>query len=205
MKHASRLAALVAAAALALSACGSGDGSASDGSAGPSIPASAAFNDADVAFATDMIPHHAQALTMVDLTRGRTLDPQFERLAQQILDAQGPEIETMKSWLVDWDQPVPETSRDHLNADSGGAMAGMDNQDMPGMMSDAELADLDHAKGADFEDMWLQMMIQHHEGAIEMARTEQSDGEYPAAVSLARDIETAQEAEITQMKAMLGT
>lgn len=200
MKHAPRLAALVAAAALTLTACGNGDQQATD----PVIPASAAFNDADVTFATEMIPHHAQALTMVDLTRGRSLDPGFEQLAQQILDAQGPEIETMKGWLVDWDQPVPETARDHTNADSGHGMGGMDNQDMPGMMSDADLADLGDARGMDFEDMWLRMMIEHHEGAIEMARTEQADGEYPAAISLAHDIETAQQAEITQMKAMLA-
>jgi uncharacterized protein (DUF305 family) len=110
----------------------------------------------------------------------------------------------MKGWLVDWDQPVPETSRDHMNADSGHGMGGMANQDMPGMMSDQDLEDLNHAGGMDFEDMWLRMMIQHHEGAIEMARTEQADGEYPAAIALADDIESAQEAEITRMKAMLA-
>ncbi|MCW2842774.1 MAG: hypothetical protein JWN22_690 [Nocardioides sp.] len=199
MKHAPRLAALVAAAALTLTACGGGDHSASSGA---TVPASAAFNDADVAFATDMIPHHAQALAMVDLTRGRDLDPAFERLSQQILDAQGPEIETMKGWLVDWDQPVPETSRDHLHADAGGMSMGAG--DMPGMMSDQEMAGLDAAGDATFEDMWLRMMIRHHEGAIEMARTEQTDGEYADAVSLADDIETAQAHEITQMKAMLA-
>lgn len=200
-QHAPKLAAVLTAAALTLTACG---GSGDQPSSSTTIPASASFNDADVAFATDMIPHHAQALVMVDLTRGRTLDPEFEQLAQQILDAQGPEIEEMSGWLKDWDQPVPETQRDHVNADEGHGMGGMDNQDMPGMMSADELTQLDGAQGMDFESMWLQMMIAHHEGAIEMAHTEQSDGEFPAARELAGKIIAAQEAEIAQMKTMLA-
>jgi uncharacterized protein (DUF305 family) len=197
MKNAHRIAAVLTTAALLLTACGGED----EPSTTTSVPASAKYNDADVEFATGMIQHHAQALTMVDMTTGRKLDPEFEQLAEQILGAQGPEIQTMTEWLEDWGQPVPETMRDHMHADEGSGMKGMDQ--MPGMMSDDELAQLESAGDAAFEEMWLEMMIEHHEGAIEMAQTELDDGEYPAATDLATGIVKAQEAEIEQMKTML--
>lgn len=223
MKHAPRIATALTAtvlAAAALTACSSNNDDDRPSSAS-SVPASAPFNDADVAFATDMIPHHAQALVMVDMTRGRQLDPQFAKLAQQILDAQGPEIQEMTGWLQDWDQPVPATARDHVHADDpeseGDGMGGMDGMggddsgesgddtgtDMPGMMSDQDMSDLEHASDATFEDMWLRMMIAHHEGAIEMARTEVRDGEYADAIALAKSIESSQARQIDRMKAML--
>ena len=71
------------------------------------VPSGAEFNDADTEFATDMVQHHAQALAMVDLTRGRELDPGVERLAEAIRMAQSPEIEQMTTWLTDWGQPIP--------------------------------------------------------------------------------------------------
>ena len=71
-------------------------------------------NDADVEFASNMLQHHAQALSMVDLTRGRTLDPEVQQLAEQIRDAQAPEIEIFTDWLTDWDEEVPETVRDAM-------------------------------------------------------------------------------------------
>ncbi len=210
----SRIAAPLAIALLTLgaglTACGSDDERAS-GAAGSasSVPVSEPFNDADVRFATDMIPHHAQALSMVDLTRGRDLEPAFERLTQQILDAQGPEIQTMAGWLQDWDQPIPATERDHVNAEEHGETDGEtggetgSGSSMPGMMSGAEMADLDSAPDSSFEGRWLQMMIEHHEGAIEMARTELRDGELADATALAGTIATDQEQQVTQMKAML--
>jgi uncharacterized protein (DUF305 family) len=194
------LIALAAGLSLTLTGCSDGD---DDASPRPTIPSSAEFNDADVAFATEMIPHHAQALLMVDMTRGRTLDPEFEALTEQILAAQAPEIELMTDWLEDWDQPVPETQRDHMHADGDSGM-GMDSDDMPGMMSDDDLTELDGVHGSGFEDMWLRMMIEHHEGAIEMARDEQRDGEYPATLDLAESIESSQTKEIEQMESMLA-
>ena len=199
MLRTSHLAGLLVAALLVLVGCGSGD----EPSSSANIPESAEFNDADVSFATDMIPHHAQALVMVDMTRDRDLDPEFEQLAQQILDAQGPEIEEMTGWLRDWDQPIPETSRDHANAHDDSMDPG-DMAEMPGMMSGAELDDLAAADVSSFEEMWMTMMIAHHEGAIEMAQAEQEDGEFPDAIALAEGIESSQEAEIEQMRAMLG-
>ena len=73
-------------------------------------------NAADVAFAGDIIQHHAQALSMVDLTLDRVLDPEVQGLAEDIRAAQGPEIETMADWLTAWGEDIPETMRDHVNS-----------------------------------------------------------------------------------------
>lgn len=194
-----------------LAACGD-DGDTNDAHAEQTAPNGDVFNDADVDFATAMIPHHAQALAMVDVTRGRELSAPVQKLTEDIQAAQGPEIETMVDWLTGWDQPVPETMRDHANAEDPDGMEGHDmegmegegDSDMPGMMTDAELADLDAAQGMEFEDMWLEMMIEHHEGAIEMAKDEQADGVFQPAVDLAESIETSQQAEIDHMRELLG-
>lgn len=183
-----------------LAAC-SGDGDGSDSSS--DIADGEQFNAADVEFATAMIQHHAQALSMVDLTVGRDLPAEMTTLAEQIRMDQSVEIETMVDWLTDWDQSVPETVRDHANAHGDGEVE-MD-PDMPGMMSAEEMDQLEAAQGEEFEQLWLEMMIEHHEGAIEMAATESDDGEYPDAVDLAETIVDAQEAEIAQMEAMLGS
>lgn len=197
MFRTTRLATALAAAVLVLAGCGSSDSE-------PEIASHGAYNDADVAFATQMIPHHAQALAMVDLTHGRPLDPPVQELVQQILDAQTPEIETMAGWLDDWGRKVPATMNDHMHADEGG-MAGMDSDsDTPGMMTADEMSGLESASDADFQDMWLEMMIRHHEGAIEMARTESEDGKFPAALDLADSIATSQAKEIDTMKALLA-
>jgi len=160
------------------------------------------FADTDVAFATQMIPHHAQALQMVDLTNGRDLDPSVSALAEDIRAAQGPEIEQLVDWLTAWDEPIPETARDHENAESGG---GMDDMDMPGMMSAAELDELAALDGAAFEQRWLELMVEHHRGAIEMAETEQAGGRFAPAVELAGAIAEGQTAEVTEMEGLLGS
>ncbi|PKH39024.1 Uncharacterized conserved protein, DUF305 family [Nocardioides alpinus] len=155
------------------------------------------FNDADVAFASDMIPHHADALVMVDMTQGRDLSPELAQLTEDIRAAQAPEIEQMADWLTAWGEKVPETSRDHVNSHdmgSDGADMGMDGDD---------LAMLEDADGSAFEDRWLTMMIEHHEGAIEMAQEEQESGLHPGALALAESIEADQTVEITLMEQML--
>ena len=103
MKHAKKLAAAATAATLliGLTACGD-DGSTSDAQAEQTAPNGDVFNDADVSFSTDMIPHHAQALVMVDMARGRDLSPATQQLTADIQAAQGPEIEQMVGWLNDW-------------------------------------------------------------------------------------------------------
>ena len=196
-----RLVALLIALTTAFAVAACSDETGDNGHNASDIPESEEFNQADVDFATNMIPHHAQALSMVDLTRGRDLSRPVQQLAEDILVAQGPEIETMVDWLNEWDQPVPETMRDHVNAHDSGSME-MDS-DMPGMMSTEEMDALEDASAAEFENLWLEMMIEHHQGAIEMAQTEQADGEYPATIDLAETIESSQQDEIDVMRRLL--
>lgn len=166
----------------------------------------------DVAFATDMVQHHAQALSMVDLTRGRPLDPEVAALAEQVRDAQAPEIELMTDWLVGWDQDVPPTMRDHSVAGHGDhsaadameEMEGLGGADMPGMLTAEQLGELEEAGDAEFEDLWLELMIAHHEGAVEMAEQQAAEGTYRPAVELAEDVVANQTAEIEQMRSLLG-
>lgn len=181
-------AALLSASLLTLAACG--DDGESDG---PS------HNAADVAFAQQMIPHHQQAVEMAELAETRAVSPEVKDLATRIKGAQDPEIETMTGWLEDWGE---EMSGDDM-ADMG--HGDMSTDDMPGMMSEAQMADLEAASGEEFDRTFLTLMIEHHEGAIEMAETEQDEGEHPDAIALAEDIEEAQTAEIATMEELLGS
>lgn len=191
----------VALLALSLSACGGED-------AADERPAlsSTEHNAADVEFATSMIQHHAQAMSMVDLAAQRELDPKVQRLAEDIRAAQGPEIETMVDWLQEWGEEIPETMRDHVNmghhGDIGEAMEGMDTE-MPGMMTAEDMTALQDATDAEFQDLWLTMMVEHHEGAVEMAETERDAGQYRPAVELAGGIVDQQTAEIELMDGLL--
>lgn len=163
------------------------------------------FNEEDVVFATDMIQHHAQALSMVDLTMGRELSPELAELAEEIRQAQAPEIEQMVDWLEEWDQPVPATGRDHANA-HGDEHGGTEETDsaMPGMMSTEQMTALEEASDAEFEDLWLSMMIEHHEGAVTMAEEVRASGESEETSSLAGEIIAAQQAEIDRMRELLA-
>ena len=183
-----------------LTACGDDAPAARSGSS--SLPTG--VNDADVTFAAEMIQHHAGAHALVDMTAGRDLDPEVHALAEGIRMAQAPEIETMSDWLQEWGQPVPETVRDHANA-HGGHGGGDTGSDMPGMLSDEEMAELAGASDAEFEDAWLRAMIEHHRGAIEMAETEHADGQNSDAVELAKKIATEQAAEIDKMQRNIGS
>lgn len=185
--------------ALSAVACGT-DESAADGSTQVSTTE---HNDADVDFASDMLQHHAQALSMVDLTMERPLDPEVQQLAERVREAQAPEIQTFSGWLTDWDEEIPETVRDHANAHGG--MGGDTGTDMPGMMTADDMTALEKAPDAEFQAMWLDMMIEHHEGAVEMAKSEQEDGQYKPAVDLAADIAKSQTAEIETMQGLLDS
>jgi len=197
------LAALTLGLSLALTACGSDDSN--DTSTAVSTTE---HNDADVAFATDMIQHHAQALAMVDLTMDRDLDPEVQTLAEDIREAQAPEIEIMTGWLTEWDEPIPATVRDHVNSDDpdGHGMGDGDDMgsDMPGMMTGEDMTALEEASDAEFQNMWLEMMVEHHEGAVQVAETEQAEGQYKPAVNLAEDIQKSQKAEIEKMQGLLS-
>jgi uncharacterized protein (DUF305 family) len=208
MKHLKKVAAAAAAATLLFGLTACGDDAPSDAQAEQTASNGDVFNEADVAFATGMIPHHAQALAMVDLTRGRALSPDVQKLTDEIQAAQGPEIEQMVDWLTAWDEPVPETMRDHANAEDHGMSGddmGDDSTEMPGMMTDEEMSELEAAQGQEFETMWLEMMIAHHKGAVEMAKDEQADGIFQPAKELAESIETSQQAEIDHMNELLAS
>lgn len=108
----------------------------------------------------------------------------------------------MVDWLTDWDEDIPPTVRDHANA--GHDIGGMDTADMPGMMGDDQTKALEDAPDGDFENVWLTMMFKHHEGAVEMARIEISDGIYGPAIDTAQQIVAAQQDEIETMYGMVS-
>lgn len=190
---------LTVAAAVVLGACSSSDspsGMQSHSPAPAPAPAPAAgqqsgHNTDDVVFAQQMIPHHSQALDMAKLVPSRSTDPKVLDLAARIEKAQDPEIKQMQGWLTTW------------GASPASSMPGMDHGSMPGMMSTEDMTKLEAAKGAEFDKMWLNMMIQHHQGAVDMAQTELSKGGSTDAKALARKIIDAQQAEITEMKGLL--
>ena len=197
--------------ALVLLGCG-GNGerpvatvSTSHPSATASSPARS-FNDADVMFAQQMIPHHQQAIEMAQMAPSHTQNPKVRALAAKIEAAQAPEIKTMTGWLQAWGKPVPSAMPGMMSPMPGmmGSPApGMSGAPVPGMMTQQEMAHLNAAHGAHFDHLFLQMMIRHHQGAVEMARIELAEGVNPAAKKLARQIETSQTAQIAQMQRML--
>lgn len=183
--------ALALVAALTVAGCGGNDTSSTTSSSSSS---SSNFNNADVTFAQSMIPHHQQAVQMATMATSKASSPEVEQFAEKIEAAQGPEITTMTGWLKDWGEKAPSES----------TSGGMDSMgDMPGMMSDADMKKLKSASGAGFDEMFLTMMIKHHAGAIEMAKTEQADGKSTDAVALAKSIEADQTAEIAELKQLL--
>ena len=148
--------------------------------------ATGAYSDDELMFASMMIPHHSQAVTMSELALANTTNPEVLALATAIRDAQGPEITQMQSWL---DQ-----------SDYSGTHAG--HMDMGGMLSDEEIAKLAVAKGAAFDRLFLEGMIAHHEGAIQMAEMIK-DSTNSEVKKLFSNIVSSQSAEIEAMKALL--
>ncbi|MGQ0483526.1 MAG: DUF305 domain-containing protein [Pseudonocardia sp.] len=201
------------AATFALAACGNTTTPPADSAAPPAAgagsgsEASAANNEADVAFVRGMIPHHAQAVEMAELAAEQAASQQAKDLASTIEQAQDPEIEQMRGFLRAWGQPAePAPSGGMGGMDHGGmsgAQPGMPG--MRGMMSGQQMQQLEGASGAAFDRMFLQMMIEHHTGAIEMAEVELRDGQNADAKALAQKIIEAQRAEITQMRELLTT
>lgn len=174
------LVALVIAPLVLVSACSSSD--------------DAGHNDADIAFAQQMVPHHEQAIEMTRLVPAADASPEVVELAAQIQKAQQPEIDTMRGWLDDWD----------ATEDGGHDMSGThDMKGMDGMMSDADMDRLGTLTGDAFDQAWLTMMIAHHEGAVAMARDELDEGDAPEAKRLARDIIATQQREIATMTGLL--
>lgn len=179
-----RLLAIPFALVLGLSACGGDEDGSSAGEGG-----SGSHNDADVSFAQSMIPHHTQAVEMAELASTRAASAEVKSLASRIEQAQGPEIETMRNWLSRWGEDESDSGMDH-----GGSS---------GMMSDDEMSELDGLSGAEFDEQFLLMMKEHHEGAIEMAETEVEDGRDRDALALAQDIIETQTKEIEEIDRLL--
>lgn len=197
-----RIVVLAVAAALGLAACGGDDGSTE------SVPAetssvdtsgvgegSSEFSEADVFFAQHMIPHHEQAIEMAEIA----LDPAIgandavRALAEEIEGAQDAEIDLMTQWLTSWGEPVEMDMTDDHSMES-----------MQGMMTVEQMDALAAATGADFDTLWLEMMIEHHRGAVAMAQDVLAEGVNPDVATLAGEIITAQEAEIAEMEALLA-
>lgn len=180
----------------------------SDATANTSSDAAAEeHNIADVMFAQMMLPHHEQAVEMSELMLAKDgVTPEIADLASRIKAAQGPEIETMKSWLETWDSPMGGEGMGSMGSDSGsmGNMGEMGGMGMGGMMSEDEMADLESADGPEAFRIFLESMTAHHEGAIDMARTEIDNGEYPDTLAMAETIVETQQAEIEEMKGLLA-
>jgi uncharacterized protein (DUF305 family) len=171
---------------------------------GPQAAASA--STADVSFAQLMIPHHQQAVQMADLALTTANSPDVKRLAEQIKAAQGPEITKMESWLAGWGADDQMHGMDP-SAPANGDMGGMDMGGLSasGMMSRQDLDTLSTAAGADFDRMWLQMMIAHHRGAVIMAQQVLDTTSNPDVKGLAQAVVDGQTTEIDTMQQLLAS
>ncbi len=152
------------------------------------------FNDDDVMFAQMMIPHHEQAIEMSDIALDPTVGASdvVKSLATRIKGAQDPEINTMKGFLTSWKKPLTmDGSMNHSDM-------------MSGMLSAEDITKLSTLRGTEFDRAWIEGMIAHHEGAIEMAADVLKDGKNAAVRTLANTITSGQDAEITEMKELLG-
>ena len=188
-----RLAVPLLAGVLALAACGGDDAEPAASEQSPSLAtvtkAAAAANDADISFVQGMIPHHEQAVEMAEVA----LDPRSQAslpvqdLATRIKQAQDPEIQLMRGWLISWGAK---------EMDMDGDMAG---HDMDGMMSAEDMESLERATGPAFDQRWMAMMIEHHEGAITMSEKVKANGSNPDVKALAGQIIAAQQAEIEEI------
>lgn len=172
-------------------------------------------NAQDVMFAQMMIVHHQGAIEMADLASSRAASGTVKSLAAKIKVAQQPEIDRMTSWLKAWGEPIPMPGTGSARPSTSHDMSGMDMStptpadgpdvnSMPGMTA-VDMARLKAATDAEFDKKFLSLMIEHHQGAIEMAKQEQSGGKDSAAKKLADSIVSAQSSEITEMKSLLAS
>lgn len=195
------LAAGLTAALLALGACTTNltvttpaqDGPAPDGPASSTSTTlepsqSAGLNMSDMMFVQMMIPHHQQAIEMSRLAYDAGASPEVLDLAKRIEAAQGPEIDQMAAMLERWDVGMMMDHSGHM---------------MAGMVDDATMNELKTAKGADFDRLYLESMIAHHQGAIDMTEDPLANGSDPQLHELLLAIVEAQTAEIAEMEALL--
>lgn len=177
---------------------------------------------ADIDFMNGMIHHHAQAITMSRWAPSHGADPAVQRLTARIINAQTDEIRLMQSWLQDRNQSVPRVDSTgkvtmEMAGMAGHSMAGHDMSSMggtnsmgamtmPGMLTDAQMAELDKARGKEFDRLFLTYMMQHHRGAVGMVRTlfeAQGAGQDESIFKFANDVEVDQSTEIRRMLTMM--
>ncbi|KES03098.1 lipoprotein [Streptomyces toyocaensis] len=148
-------------------------------------------NSADVTYARMMIEHHAQALEMTALVPDRAESPKIVKLAERIAAAQEPEIKAMKGWLK---------SHDKAERDGG---HGHDHAAMPGMATQAQLGQLRAAEGKAFDQLFLTLMITHHQGAITMSTEVKGQGNNIRIEEMADDVVAQQTSEINRMRDLM--
>jgi uncharacterized protein (DUF305 family) len=161
------------------------------------------YTAADIHFMSGMIGHHAQAIVMARWAPTHGADPSILRLAERIIGAQEDEIATMQRWLRDRRQPVPEASPKGMKMTMGGVEHEML---MPGMLTEAQMKQLDQARGKEFDKLFLTFMIQHHRGAVEMVKElfgTYGAGQDEMVFKFASDVNIDQYTEIDRMQKML--
>ncbi len=159
------------------------------------------FNDADVQFMTGMIHHHSQAVLISGWAASHGASDAIKRLTERIVVGQGDEIQWMDTWLRDRNQKVPPS-----DTATARMMGGMDHMSMPGMLSPEQLQQLDHARGQEFDRLFLTFMMQHHRGAIAMVDqlfATQGATQEEDSFRLASNIYADQTTEIDRMQRML--
>ena len=158
----------------------------------------------DIDFMRGMIAHHAQAILMAGWAKSHGAGPSVQTLCDRIINAQKDEINIMQTWLRDRGQPVPEAKPVPMKM----MMNGIEHEMlMPGMLSDAQLKELDAARGPEFDKLFLKDMIQHHQGAVSMVEDLLShDGaaQDELVFKLTNDIHVDQTTEIARMHRMLA-
>ena len=163
-----------------------------------------AWNHADVAFMQMMVPHHGQALVMARLAEVRADSPAVQALARRIRGAQGPEIIMMAAWLDQRGIDVPRAA-EKPGGDDHGAHGHSGMPGMQGMLSEEEMEQLRSASGRRFDRLFLDGMIAHHQGAVDMAETVAREGVDIRVSEIAADVAASQSAEIQRMRELLAS
>jgi uncharacterized protein (DUF305 family) len=161
------------------------------------------YTVADVQFMSGMIHHHAQAIAMSRWAPTHGANPEVQRLAARIINAQADEITLMQSWLRDRRQVVPDANPAGMTHSMGGVDHVML---MPGMLTEVQMAQLDAARGPEFDRVFLSFMIQHHRGALAMVKdllAAHGAGQDEAVFKFASDVSADQSTEINRMSRML--
>jgi uncharacterized protein (DUF305 family) len=162
------------------------------------------YTDADVQFMSGMIGHHAQAIVMANWAPTHGASASVQRLAERIINAQKDEIATMQRWLGDRLKPVPEATPAGMKM----MMNGIEHvMLMPGMLTEAQMKQLDQARGPEFDSLFLRFMIQHHRGAVSMVKDlfdSYGAGQDETVFKFASDVNVDQTTEIARMELMLA-